>query len=247
MSGDNDKTSKQYRPFVSSIPISEVENILREVNAYPRAGGDEPFPDLELATKRLISAIELHNNTVGTLHNNPTLAPRNQKEFVDKFQTRLTRLVDFLEDAPSEYLERLHYHQVNSTPIEVRLAEKDDSLFADRNKAEPIHPQKLINVLKLYEETANHLVANPINKGRKDIHRDDLKQLIHFLFEVYEECSGREPGYTYGQDDKKELRYKGDFILLVELSKPFAELNNKDAITNNSIGEGLKSVRKERS
>jgi hypothetical protein len=242
-----DKKDTKPRSFVSSIPINEVADILRQVNAYPRRQNEVPFPDLDFATERFIFAIELHNSAVETLHNSPTLTPRNQKDFFDKLQARLTRLIDFLEDAPGEYLERLHYHQRNSVPIKDRLAEKDDGLFADRTKAEPLHPQKFINTLKAYGEATKQLQTSPINPGRKDIHRDDLKQLIHFLFEVYEECSGREPGYAYGQDDNKELRYRSDFILLVELSKPLASLNNKTGITNNSIGEGLKSVKKERS
>ena len=248
MSGKNANPSKQRRSFVSSIPINQVMDIVNRVNAYPREKGKGiPFPDLDHAVKRLVSVIEIHNDTVSTLHNNPTLTPKNQKDFFDKLQTRLTRLTEFLEDAPHEYLERLHYHQVNSTPIEDRLGPNDDDLFADRNKAEPMHPQKLINTLKAYAEATAQLQSRPINQGRKDLHRDDLKQLIGFLFEVYQNCSGREPGYNHTTKNGEPQRYEGDFILLVELAKPHAILNNKESITNNSIGEGIKSVKKERS
>ncbi len=247
MSGDNDKASKQRRSFTSSIPIKEVRDILRQVNAYPREKNKgKPFPDLDRAVEHFITAIEIHNSTVKTLHNNATLTPKNQKDFFKKLRTRLTSLTEFLEGASHEYLERLHYHQINSTPIEDRLAPKGEGLFADHNKPDPMHPQKLINTLQAYEEAAKQFEASPINQGRKDIHRDDLKQLIHFLFEVYERCSGREPRYTYGQDDKKVLRYSGDFILLVKLAKHFADLNNKDSITENSIGDILKSILKGR-
>ena len=235
------------RTYESSIPINEVEEILRQANAYPRSKGEEPFPDLSHAIARFISTIELHNHSVETLHNGPTLTPRHQKDFYKKLQTRLIRLIELLQDGAHEYHERLYYHQVNTRPIEDRLAKKNgDDLFADKTIAEPIQPLKFINTLQAYLETAKHLEGNPINQRRKDIHRDDLKQLIHFLFEVYEECSGREPGYNYVQRNGKDYQYEGDFILLVELAIPFADLNNKNAITNNSIGEGLKSVKKER-
>lgn len=236
------------RTFVSSIPIKEVEDILRQVNAHPRDPKlDEPFPDLDLAVKRFIAAIETHNDTVETLHTHQTLTPKNQRDFHEKLQTRLTKLATFLEEAPKEYLERLHHHQVNTQPLEDRLAKKNDYLFADRNSAEPMPPQKLINILKAYGDAARHFEANPINTGRKDNHRDDLKQLIHFLFEMYAECAGRKPGYSYGPNEKDVLTYKSDFVLLIELAEPFARLNHKDDITNNAIGEGIKSVKKERS
>ncbi len=126
------------RTYESSIPINEVEDILRQANAYPRSKGEEPFPDLPLAIERFISAIELHNSTVEALHNGPTLIPKQQKEFYQKLQSRLTRLIDFLEGSPGEYQERLHYHQVNSRPIEERLAVDNDSLFIDRTAPEPM-------------------------------------------------------------------------------------------------------------
>lgn len=239
------ENSSNNRPvYLSSIPIDKVEKILEQVNAYPRTEERPPFPDLKLATERFIAAIEGHNDTVETLHNNETLTPRNQKAFYKKLETRLTNLIDYLEAGPYEYHERLFVAQANARRYENQPAE--DDLFADRTGAEAMVPQKFINTLKAYRATAKDLEENPINQGRKDAHRDDLKQLIHFLFGMYQRCSGRAPGYNYAQRDGEAFRYEGDFILLVEQAIPFAQLNNKNGITNNSIGEGVKSVRKER-
>lgn len=243
----SDETPSHPRPvYVSSIPIDEVERILEQVNAHPRNEEYPPFPDLKLATERFIAAIEGHNDTVDTLHNSETLTPKNQKLFYKKLQTRLTNLIDYLEAGPYEYRERLFVSQANARTFEQRSDKNDEDLFADRTDAELMPPQKFINTLKAYRATAEHLEENPINQGRKDVHRDDLKQLIHFLFGMYQRCSGRAPGYNYVQRDGNAFRYEGDFILLVEHAIPFAQLNNKIGITNNSIGERIKSVKKER-
>lgn len=233
--------------YVSPIPINEVKGILRQVNAHPRKNLEKPFPNLDLATEQFIIAIELHNQTADTLHNSSTLNPRHQKDYFKKLQGRINRLIDFLEDSEKEYLERLHYHQRNALSLEDRLSKVDEGLFPDFDKPDPMPPKKLINALKAYRDAASQLKTTPINAGRKDIHRDDLKQLIHFLFDAYQKCSGRTPGYTYTQRDGKAHQYEGDFVLLIELAIPFANLNNKNGITNNSIGEGIKSVKKDRS
>jgi len=82
-------------------------------------------------------------------------------------------------------------------------------LNGDITITEPITPpQKFINTLKAYSETIDHLYNNPINKNRKDNHRDDLRHLIDLLFEMYIKCSGRPPG----QNDDGDKVYKGDFV-----------------------------------
>lgn len=100
---------------------------------------------------------------------------------------------------------------------------------------EPITPpQKFINTLKAYSETIDHLYNNPINKNRKDNHRDDLRHLIDLLFEMYIKCSGRPPG----QNDDGDKVYKGDFVLLVKLVEPYVKLTSP--ITNDAIRDGVK-------
>jgi len=90
--------------------------------------------------------------------------------------------------------------------------------------------------LKAYLETIDHLSSNPINKNRKDNHRDDLRHLIELLFEFYKKCSGRTPGYNYNKDKV----YKGDFFLLVDLVISHVKLHSDIPPTNEAIGEGIK-------
>jgi hypothetical protein len=131
-------------------------------------------------------------------------------------------------------------HQRDKRIPEQSLKEKDEGLYGDITIKEPIDPQKFINTLKAYLETIDHLYNNPINKNRKNNHRDDLRHLIDLLFEMYIKCSGRTPGYNYNKDKV----YNGDFVLLVELVIPHVKLLSSATITNEAIGEGIKLCKK---
>ena len=225
---------KNYQP---PIPLDECKKIIKKVNSYKRKKGvTQPFPKQNYAIHQLLFTIELFNRTVDSFYTKPTLTPKNQKDFYKKLNTRVSKLLDFLQEEPFEYLERIYIHQMNNRTLEQRLKKEDEGLFGDITSAEPINPQKFINTLKAYLETIDHLSSNPINKNRKDNHRDDLRHLIGFLFELYEKCSGRPPGYNYNKDKV----YKGDFVLFVELIITHVKLLSKDTITNEAIGEGIK-------
>ena len=180
--------------------------------------------------------IDLFNQTVDSLITNPTLTPKNQKDFYNKLNKRVSRLLEFLQEEPYEYLERIYIHQMNNRTLEQRLKKEDEGLFGDITSAEPINPKKFINTLKAYLETIDHLSSNPINKNRKNTHRDDLRHLIDLLFEMYIKCSGRTPGYNYN----KYKVYKGDFVLLVDLVIPYVKPPFDIEPTNEAIGEGIK-------
>ena len=225
---------KNYQP---PIPLDECIKIIKKVNLCKRKkGASQPFQNQDDDIIQLLFTIELFNRTVDSFHTNPTLTPRNQKDFYDKLNKRLSRLLEFLQEEPFEYFERIYFHQMNTRTHEQRFKKEDEGLFGDITSAEPINPKKFINTLKAYLETIDYLSSNPINKNRKDNHRDDLRHLIGFLFELYEKCSGRTPGYNYNKDKV----YKGDFVLFVELIIPHVKLLSKDTITNEAIGEGIK-------
>ena len=225
---------KNYQP---PIPLDECKKIIKKVNSYKRKKGvTQPFPKQNYAIHQLLFTIELFNRTVDSFYTKPTLTPKNQKDFYKKLNTRVSKLLDFLQEEPFEYLERIYIHQMDNRTLKQRLKKEDEGLFGDITSAEPINPQKFINTLKAYLETIDHLSNNPINKNRKNNHRDDLRHLIGFLFELYEKCSGRTPGYNYNKDKV----YKGDFVLFVELIIPHVKLLSKDTITNEAIGEGIK-------
>jgi hypothetical protein len=226
---------KNYQPPIS---LAEAKKILEKVNSYKRKKGvTQPFKNQNDAISKLFTTIDLFNGTVELFHTNPTLTPKNQKDFYKKLNNRVSRLLEFLQEEPYEYLERIYLHQMNNRTLEQRLKKEDEGLFGDITSAEPINPKKFINTLKAYLETIDHLSSNPINKNRKDNHRDDLRHLIEFLFEFYKKCSGREPGYTL---DKVVKVYKGDFVLLVEFVIPYVKPPFDIKPTNEAIGEGIK-------
>jgi hypothetical protein len=223
---------ENYQP---PIPLDEAQKIIKEVNNCKRKKGvTQPFKNQDYAIHQLLFTIDLFNQTVDSLITNPTLTPKNQKDFYNKLNKRVSKLLDFLQEEPYEYLERIYVHQMNST-LEQRVKKKDEGLFGDITSAESINPKKFINTLKAYLKTTDDLSSNPLNKNRKGNHRDDLRHLIDLLFEMYIKCSGRTPGYTY---DKTYKVYKGDFVLLVKLVEPYVKLNSKT--TNEAIGEGIK-------
>jgi hypothetical protein len=231
-----------YQP---PIPLAEAKKILEKVNSYKRKKGvTQPFKNQNDAISKLFTTIDLFNGTVELFHTNPTLTPKNQKDFYKKLNKRVSRLLEFLQEEPYEYLERIYLHQMNNRTLEQRLKKEDEGLFGDITSAEPINPKKFINTLKAYLETIDHLSSNPINKNRKDNHRDDLRHLIEFLFEFYKKCSGREPGYTL---DKVVKVYKGDFVLLVEFVIPYVKPPFDIKPTNEAIGEGIKLCKKKSS
>ena len=228
------RIDKNYQP---PIPLDEAQEILEEVNNYKRKKGvTQPFPIQDDAIIKFLTTIELFNRTVDSFHTKPTLTPKNQKDFHKKLNNRVSRLLEFLQEEPYEYLERIYLHQMNNRTLEQRLKKEDEGLFGDITSAEPINPKKFINTLKAYLKTINDLSSNPLNKNRKDNHRDDLRHLIGLLFEFYNKCSGRSPGYTY---DKHKV-YKGDFVLLVDLIRPHVKLHFDIKPTNEAIGEGIK-------
>ena len=223
---------RNYQP---PIPLDECKKIIKKVNNYKRKKGvTQPFQNQDDDIIQLLFTIELFNRTVDSFHTKPTLTPRNQKDFYDKLNKRVSRLLEFLQEEPFEYLERIYFHQIKSRSLEQRLKKENEGLFGDITSAEPINPQKFINTLKAYLETIEHLSSNPINKNRKDNHRDDLRHLIDLLFEMYIKCSGRPPG----RNSDGEKVYKGDFVLLVKLVEPYVKLTSK--ITNDAIRDGVK-------
>ena len=228
------RIDKNYQP---PIPLDECKKIIKKVNSYKRKKGvTQPFKNQDYAIYQLLFTIDLFNQTVDSLITNPTLTPKNQKDFYNKLNKRVSRLLEFLQEEPYEYLERIYIHQMNNRTLEQRLKKEDEGLFGDITSAEPINPKKFINTLKAYLETIDHLSSNPINKNRKDNHRDDLRHLIDLLFEMYIKCSGRTPGYNYNKDKV----YKGDFVLLVELVIPHVKPPFDIEPTNEAIGEGIK-------
>ena len=228
------RIDKNYQP---PIPLDECKKIIKKVNLCKRKkGASQPFQNQNDAIFQLVFAIELFNQTVHSFYTNPTLSPKNQKNYYNKIKKRLSRLLEFLQEEPFEYFERIYFHQMNTRTHEQRFKKEDEGLFGDITSAEPINPKKFINTLKAYLETIDHLSSNPINKNRKDNHRDDLRHLIGFLFELYEKCSGRTPGYNYNKDKV----YKGDFVLLVDLVIPYVKLHSDIPPTNEAIGEGIK-------
>lgn len=229
---------ENYQP---PIPLDEAQKILEKVNSYERKKGvTQPFPNQDDAISKLLTTIDLFNGTVDSFYTNPTLTPKNQKNFYNKLNKRVSKLLEFLQEEPYEYLERIYMHQMNNRTLEQRIWKKDEGFFRDITSAEPINPQKFINTLKAYLETIDHLFSNPLNKNRKDNHRDDLRYLIVFLFEFYEKCSGRPPGYTYDINSG----YKGDFVLLIELVIPNVKPPFDIKPSNEAIGEGIKLCKK---
>jgi hypothetical protein len=224
------RIDKNYQP---PIPLDECKKIIEKVNSYKRRG-DQPFQNQDYAIHQLLFTIDLFNNTVDSLITNSTLTPKNQKDFYKKLNKRVSRLLEFLQEGPPEYLGRIYMHQRDKRIPEQSLNKKDEGLNGDITITEPINPKKFINTLKAYSETIDHLYNNPINKNRKDNHRDDLRHLIDLLFEMYIKCSGRPPG----RNSDGEKVYKGDFVLLVKLVEPYVKLTSK--ITNDAIRDGVK-------
>jgi len=229
---------ENYQP---PIPLDECKKIIKEVNSYKRKKGvTQPFPNQDDAISKLFTTIDLFNGTVELFHTNPTLTPENQKTFHKKLNSRVSRLLAFLQEEPSEYFERIYVHQMNNRTLAQRLKKKDEGFFGDITSAEPINPEKFINTLTAYLKTIDDLSRNPINNNRKGNHRDDLRYLIGLLFEFYKKCSGRSPGYTYDED----TGYKGDFVLLVELIIPSVKPPFDIKPTKEAIGEGIKLCKK---
>jgi hypothetical protein len=224
------RIDKNYQP---PIPLDECKKIIEKVNSYKRKG-DQPFKNQDYAIHQLLFTIDLFNQTVDSHITNPTLTPKNQKDFYKKLSKRVSRLLKFLQEGPPEYLGRIYMHQRDKRIPEQSLNKKDEGLNGDITITEPINPKKFINTLKAYSETIDHLYNNPINKNRKDNHRDDLLHLIDLLFEMYIKCSGRPPG----RNSDGEKVYKGDFVLLVKLVEPYVKLTSK--ITNDAIRDGVK-------
>ena len=215
------RIDKNYQP---PIPLDECKKIIKRVNSYKRKKGvTQPFPKQGYAIHQLLLTIDLFNETVDSLITSSTLTPKNQKDYYEKLNKRVSRLLEFLQKGPNEYLERIYLHQRDK-----RITQKSSK------GEEPINPKKLINTLKAYSETIDHLYNNPINKNRKDNHRDDLLHLIDLLFEMYIKCSGRLPG----RNGDGEKVYKGDFVLLVKLVEPYVKLTSP--ITNDAIRDGVK-------
>lgn len=226
------RINKNYQP---PIPLNECKKIIKKVNSYKRKKGvAQPFKNQDYAIHQLLFTIDLFNNTVDSLITNSTLTPKNQKDFYKKLNNRVSRLLEILQEGPPEYLGRIYMHQRDKRIPEQSLNKKDEGLNGDITITEPINPQKFINTLKTYSETIDHLYNNPINKNRKDNHRDDLRHLIDLLFEMYIKCSGRPPG----RNSDGEKVYKGDFVLLVKLVEPYVKLTSK--ITNDAIRDGVK-------
>ena len=226
------RINKNYQP---PIPLGECKKIIKKVNSYKRKKGvAQPFKNQDYAIHQLLFTIDLFNNTVDSLITNSTLNPKNQKDFYKKLNNRVSRLLEFLQEGPPEYLGRIYMHQRDKRIPEQSLNKKDEGLNGDITITEPSNPKKFINTLKAYSETIDHLYNNPINKNRKDNHRDDLLYLIDLLFEMYIKCSGRPPG----RNSDGEKVYKGDFVLLVKLVEPYVKLTSP--ITNDAIRDGVK-------
>ena len=227
------KKGKKYPP---PIPLAEAKKIIKEVNIYKRKKDvTKPFPNQGYAVSQLLSTIDLFNNTVDSLITNSTLTPKNQKDFYKKLNKRVSRLLEFLQEGPPEYLGRIYMHQRDKRIPEQSFNGNAEDLYTHIiTREEQINPQNLINTLQGYSETIGHLYKNPINKNRKNNHRDDLRHLIDLLFEMYLKCSGRPPG----RNSDGEKVYKGDFVLLVKLVEPYVKLTSK--ITNDAIRDGVK-------
>ena len=229
------KKGKKYPP---PIPLAEAKKIIKEVNIYKRKKDvTKPFPNQGYAVSQLLSTIDLFNNTVDSLITNSTLTPKNQKDFYKKLNNRVSRLLEILQEGPPEYLGRIYMHQRDKRIPEQSFNGNAEDLYTHIiTREEQINPQNLINTLQGYSETIGHLYKNPINKNRKNNHRDDLRHLIDLLFEMHIKCSGRTPGYT----NNKYKVYKGDFVLLVELVIPYVKPPFDSKPTNEAIGEGIK-------
>ena len=230
------KKGKKYPP---PIPLAEAKKIIKEVNIYKRKKDvTKPFPNPGYAVSQLLSTIDLFNQTVDRFITNPTLTPKNQKDYYNKLNKRVSELLKFLKEEPPEYLERIYMHQRDKRIPEQSLQkfnkEFNDGLHDDITSILPITPKKFIDTLKAYRETTDHLSDNPINNNRKNNHRDDLRHLIDLLFEMYIKCSGRPPG----RNSDGEKVYKGDFVLLVKLVEPYVKLTSP--ITNDAIRDGVK-------
>lgn len=226
------KKGKKYQP---PIPLAEAKKIITAVNNHKREKGvPQPFKDQSYATSQLLFTIDLFNQTVDRFITNSTLTPKNQKDYYNKLKKRVTGLLKFLQEEPSEYLERIYMYQRDKHIPEQSLNKKDEGLNGDITITEPITPEKFINTLIDYSETIVHLHKNPINNNRKNNHRDDLRYLIDLLFEMCIKCSGRPPG----RNGHGEKVYKGDFALLVKLVEPYVKLTSP--ITNDAIRDGVK-------
>ena len=98
------RIDKNYQP---PIPLDECKKIIKKVNSYKRKKGvTQPFPKQNYAIHQLLFTIELFNRTVDSFYTKPTLTPKNQKDFYKKLNTRVSKLLDFLQEEPFEYLER---------------------------------------------------------------------------------------------------------------------------------------------
>jgi hypothetical protein len=230
---------KKGKKYPTPIPLAEAKKIINDVNIHKREKGvSPPFKDQGYAISQLLSTIDLYNQTVDNLITNPALTPENQKTYYNKLNKRVSRLLDFLQEEPPEYLERIYMHQRDKRIPEQILQkfnkEFNDGLHDDITSILPITPKKLIDTLKAYAKTTKHLSDNPINNNRKNNHRDDLRHLIDLLFEMHIKCSGRPPG----RNSVGEKVYKGDFVLLVKLVEPYVKLTSP--ITNDAIRDGVK-------
>jgi hypothetical protein len=224
---------KNYQP---PIPLDECKKIIKKVNGYERKKGvTQPFPKQDYAIHQLLFTIDLFNQTVDSLITNPALTPSNQKDYYEKLNKRVSGLLKFLQGGLPEYLGRIYMHQRDKRIPEQSFNGNAEDLYTHIiTREERINPQNLINTLQGYSETIDHLYKTPINKNRKDNHRDDLRYLIDLLFEMYIKCSGRPPG----RNSDGEKVYKGDFVLLVKLVEPYVKLTSK--ITNDAIRDGVK-------
>ena len=227
------RIDKNYQP---PIPLDECKKIIKKVNSYERKKGvTQPFKNQDYAIHQLLFTIDLFNQTVDSHITNPTLTPKNQKDFYKKLSKRVSRLLEFLQEGPPEYLGRIYMHQRDKRIPEQSFNGNAEDLYTHIiTREERINPQNLINTLQGYSETIDHLSDNPINNNRKNNHRDDLRHLIDLLFEMYLKCSGRPPG----RNSDGEKVYKGDFVLLVKLVEPYVKLTSK--ITNDAIRDGVK-------
>ena len=137
---------KNYQP---PIPLDECKKIIKNVNSYKRKKGvTQPFPKQDYAIHQLLFTIELFNQTVDSFYTKPTLTPKNQKDFYKKLNTRVSKLLDFLQEEPFEYLERIYIHQMDNRTLKQRLKKEDEGLFGDITSAEPINLQKFMDLLK---------------------------------------------------------------------------------------------------
>ena len=82
-------------------------------------------------SSQLLFTIDLFNNTVDSLITNSTLTPKNQKDYYNKPNKRVLRLLEFLQEEPHEYLERIYMHQRDKRIPEQSLNKKDEGLNGD--------------------------------------------------------------------------------------------------------------------